>query len=371
MRPPDPMDDSIQFIIEEPQHTVGHKKRPRLVTSCDTCRLKKVKCIQKNQDPEGKCEACRLANVPCKFKDRERYFAERSRAIAGSAGYIRVNSPIPRSSTAAPLPPGDESPRFAQHPYNNVSSSASNRRSSSSPASPYPPPQTTNIYNNAYPPPSPLTSNARQVGNAVSASRHSDVQLFDPEHPRMPHPNLMPHFTEIFFERYSAQYPFMTADEIARKAWEGTLSPCIATCIAASAARYSDIPELTARGLTYVSEIYINNARALLQQDQFRPTMDNLHSLILLAWTEYKNSRVQAFTSYAEAVVRMAQDLGMTSEEVIRSFPDLQERSRLLLTWGNVIQLQSAVSMPPGGRVASVPDLELSSLDSPGTLFLD
>ena len=29
------MDDSFQFIIESPQHSQGHKKRPRLVTSCD------------------------------------------------------------------------------------------------------------------------------------------------------------------------------------------------------------------------------------------------------------------------------------------------------------------------------------------------
>jgi hypothetical protein len=29
------MEDSFQFIIESPQHNTGHKKRPRLVTSCD------------------------------------------------------------------------------------------------------------------------------------------------------------------------------------------------------------------------------------------------------------------------------------------------------------------------------------------------
>ena len=29
------MEDTFQFIIESPQHNVGQKKRPRLVTSCD------------------------------------------------------------------------------------------------------------------------------------------------------------------------------------------------------------------------------------------------------------------------------------------------------------------------------------------------
>ena len=27
--------DDVQFIIESPQNNQGHKKRPRLVTSCD------------------------------------------------------------------------------------------------------------------------------------------------------------------------------------------------------------------------------------------------------------------------------------------------------------------------------------------------
>lgn len=92
------MDESFQFIIESPQHTQGHKKRPRLVTSCDNwyaiigsseastyliihSRLKKIKCLQPS--PETKCEACKTARIPCRFRDRERYFAERSRAIAG------------------------------------------------------------------------------------------------------------------------------------------------------------------------------------------------------------------------------------------------------------------------------------------------
>ncbi len=44
-------------------------------------RLKKIKCLQPS--PEAKCEACKAAKIQCRFRDRERYFAERSRAIAG------------------------------------------------------------------------------------------------------------------------------------------------------------------------------------------------------------------------------------------------------------------------------------------------
>ncbi|KAF7365348.1 TKL/TKL-ccin protein kinase [Mycena venus] len=89
------MDDSFQFIKPRP-HVQGYKERPRLVTSCDNCRLKKIKCLQPT--PETKCEACKAARLPCRFRDRERYFAERSRAIAGP----NVGSPYgdePRSSS--------------------------------------------------------------------------------------------------------------------------------------------------------------------------------------------------------------------------------------------------------------------------------
>lgn len=89
--------DGLQIIIESPQDTQSHKKRPRLVTSCDnwsvsstmclipvvltptSSRLKKIKCLQPS--PETQCEACTIAKIPCRFRDRERYFAERSRAI--------------------------------------------------------------------------------------------------------------------------------------------------------------------------------------------------------------------------------------------------------------------------------------------------
>lgn len=44
-------------------------------------RLKKIKCLQPY--PDSKCDACSQAKVSCRFRDRERYFVERSRAIAG------------------------------------------------------------------------------------------------------------------------------------------------------------------------------------------------------------------------------------------------------------------------------------------------
>jgi hypothetical protein len=54
-------------------------------------RLKKIKCVQIKSQP--RCEACEAGNTPCQFRDRERYFAERSRIVTGaSAGSSPAHS---------------------------------------------------------------------------------------------------------------------------------------------------------------------------------------------------------------------------------------------------------------------------------------
>jgi len=82
--------DDFQFVFESPQAAQNHKKRPRLVTSCDNCRLKKIKCLQAS--PDSKCEACSQAKVSCRFNDRERYFVERSRVMAGPGSRSDIQS---------------------------------------------------------------------------------------------------------------------------------------------------------------------------------------------------------------------------------------------------------------------------------------
>ena len=46
-------------------------------------RLKKIKCVQVKAQP--RCEACETGNTSCQFRDRERYFAERSRIVTGAS----------------------------------------------------------------------------------------------------------------------------------------------------------------------------------------------------------------------------------------------------------------------------------------------
>ncbi|EUC67392.1 C6 transcription factor [Rhizoctonia solani AG-3 Rhs1AP] len=73
------MDLNFRFILEEPHGGAPQKgqqrKRARLVTACDACRIKKIKCIRTPKVQQ--CEACRVSNGNCLYGDRDRYQAER------------------------------------------------------------------------------------------------------------------------------------------------------------------------------------------------------------------------------------------------------------------------------------------------------
>jgi hypothetical protein len=100
----------LHFVLEHPQdnNRREHKKRPRLVTSCDnwyvppdscsvpipqsfscvppsrSSRAKKLKCIKGGEN--APCESCTNSGVTCEFRDRDQYFAERSAKSVNAAG---------------------------------------------------------------------------------------------------------------------------------------------------------------------------------------------------------------------------------------------------------------------------------------------
>ncbi|KAJ7078843.1 hypothetical protein B0H15DRAFT_859481 [Mycena belliarum] len=332
------MDDSFQFIIESPQHAQGHKKRPRLVTSCDNCRLKKIKCLQPT--PEAKCEACKAAKIPCRFRDRERYFAERSRAIAGP----NVGSPY-----------GDEARSPSLETYSNSSSSSpshSNPRSGTNSPKPsgvvVPDPDVRYL---SYPPESRRSIDRRSGGpSSLRPSRNDTiggprpVHLFDPERPQFPHPTYMAHFIQLFFEQLGAEFPFITYDEVSRAFWDQVLSPLMANCIAAMATRYSTLSELTVRGLHNVAETYGDNAKNILASINHIPSMDTLHGVMLLSWSEYKNNRIPGLRTYCQTAMRMAIDLGLSDQNVSPINASESERNRRRSTWASILQLHLTAS---------------------------
>ncbi|KAK7057449.1 hypothetical protein R3P38DRAFT_2841057 [Favolaschia claudopus] len=347
------MDDSFQFIIESPQHAQGHKKRPRLVTSCDNCRLKKIKCLQPS--PETKCEACKAAKIPCRFRDRERYFAERSRAIAGpnvgspygdeprSPSNSSASSPSlsnPRSSTNSPKPSGVVVPegdsRYLSYPPDS-------RRSIDRSSSLRGPTRNDSIAYNMAPPPMQQLQNPRH-NRPPSQHGVRPVHLFDPERPQFPHPTYMQHFIQLFFEQLGAEFPFIAYDEVSRDYWDQVMSPLLANCIAAMATRYSTMSELTVRGLPNVADTYGDNAKNMLASVAHVSSMDTLHGIMLLAWSEYKNSRIAGLRTYCQMAMRMAMELGLSEQTPSPINLTESERNRRRSTWASVLQLHLTAS---------------------------
>ncbi|KAL4080171.1 hypothetical protein V8B97DRAFT_1864476 [Scleroderma yunnanense] len=351
--------DGFQFIIESPHETQGHKKRPRLVTSCDNCRLKKIKCLQPS--PETQCEACTLAKIPCRFRDRERYFAERSRAIAGPSATTSFARPTGRTGPPDHFVACDGSPteypssQHAQIPYSNPQSLSHSQRSSHSPpgtgydtrSQPYASPEHTkssgaqrysptdeHIHHRSH------SSISQPYERATNQPVHYRLpQLFEPTQPQFPQRNWMPQFIQLFISQMGAQCPFLTYEDLCDKLRRQTMSSLMANCVAALGARVSEIPEVVARGPQLAAETYCENARELLTASLNQPTLETLHCVMLLAWSEYKGGRVHGFRQYSDLAMRTAMAIGL-SEQSLQLSPYDSYQNKLRLTWTSVNQMQ-------------------------------
>ena len=63
------------------------------------------------------------------------------------------------------------------------------------------------------------------------------IQLFDPENHQRPHPGLMTHFIQVFFERFGPDFPFLQYQDILADFWDQRLSLIVANCVAAMAVK--------------------------------------------------------------------------------------------------------------------------------------
>ncbi|KAG1870521.1 hypothetical protein C8R48DRAFT_596827 [Suillus tomentosus] len=330
--------DGFQFIIESPQETQGHKKRPRLVTSCDNCRLKKIKCLQSS--PETQCEACKAAKIPCKFRDRERYFAERSRAIAGPSSSPTYHGLSSRATiTASESSERSNSSGANEHatPASTAHTSPSQGYANSMSRSPsYSPPGTSSTDHGRY---QTYPDHSRPP---TTHSGYRPTQVFDPMNPQMPQRSWMPHFIQIFISQLGSQCAFMTYDDLYEKFRHQTLSPLLSNCIAALGARFSDIPDVVARGPQNVADIFCENAKEMLSAALNQPSLDVLHAVITLAWTEYKTGRLLGFRQYGDLAMRTAMAIGLSEESTRQMSPYDSYQNRLRLTWQSVSQLYAS-----------------------------
>jgi hypothetical protein len=69
------------------------------------------------------------------------------------------------------------------------------------------------------------------------------------------------HLVQVFFECFSRNFPFLQYEDVSRRVFNGTLSPLLANSIASLAARYSQSPDVLARGASAVSTAYADAAK--------------------------------------------------------------------------------------------------------------
>ncbi|KAF8482497.1 hypothetical protein DFH94DRAFT_690699 [Russula ochroleuca] len=368
--------DGLRFVLEAPQLSQTHKKRPRLVTSCDNCRLKKIKCVQVKAQP--RCEACEAGNTPCQFRDRERYFAERSRIVTGaSAGSSPAHSRRSSSSQSTELstipPPtrgdsvdasgwysGAQTSSDHGHPSRYASSSPSYSLSSSPQSNPdqwfsSPLVEPARLHYERQP---SYTSPVPQLGNGTSRGDYSHYAiqdapgaqrdratagqappLFDSRHGTMPHSTMLVHLVQVFFECFSRNFPFLQYEDVTRRMFNGTLSPLLANSIASLAARYSQSSDVLVRGASTVSNAYGDVAKRLLHDSSHVAYIEILHAVIVLAWSEYKAGRMAGPTEYSQMATKLAMSLGL-GNDVVGQASSERERTLLHSTWSSVVQLQ-------------------------------
>jgi hypothetical protein len=77
----------------------------------------------------------------------------------------------------------------------------------------------------------------------------------------MPHPTMLVHLVQVFFECFSRNFPFLQYEDVSRRVFNGTLSPLLANSIASLAARYSQSSDVLARGASTVSNAYGDAAK--------------------------------------------------------------------------------------------------------------
>ncbi|KAI0633287.1 hypothetical protein C8Q77DRAFT_776834 [Trametes polyzona] len=370
----------IEFVIEVPQSTRQNKKRPRLVTSCDHCRVKKIKCVQ--QPSTGKCEACAAARLPCLYRDREQYFAERTRMLSGAPSAVCDAS--------------DTDHNRAQ--LSAISTSSTSSRPSRSPPSSYTPPSSlspSDTPDRSYSP----THYPHMVSSSVdfdqfqafseglgaqavlpttwqdslqaslwshhSSGSHLGLQsltpplmtstpspssttgLFDPNDPTQPHPNLMVDFVPVFFDKFGAAYPFLSSSTVCDQFFRHRLSPLLANSIAASAARFSTVPEIQQIGPANATNVYCQMAKSLIPPGGIPASLDAVHALVVLSWVEFKRGRHVAFLAYARSAIRLASELGITGDSMhspLTQILDPEVVRVLQATLQSVLQLHRTIS---------------------------
>ncbi|TDL25049.1 hypothetical protein BD410DRAFT_718764 [Rickenella mellea] len=294
----------VHFVFEKPQkHDRPEKKRSRLVTSCDACRSRKIKC-RPSGFGDDVCEACKIASSNCVYEERDRIRAERGIANFTVAPANAIQTPtktlaakrVARGSAKSSSRSVSRPPQPVRRPSEDERTTDSDSTKSQSPP-------------------------VRDHNNVIS--------LFDHRRPDYPSPNLLPHFVSLFFPHVGDRFPWLDPEDTLRSAVAGTLNPAVANCIAAFAARFSDRMPRSADHRCFAGEPYVDMAKSLLATAMDPPSLETLQGLIMIAYLESGTPRQESFFAYTEAACVMAGDLNILYEDIIMLAES--ERSRVVM----------------------------------------
>ena len=73
--------------------------------------------------------------------------------------------------------------------------------------------------------------------HAFEGTEGNYSHLFDPKRPRYPHPDLIVHFTSLFFDKLASHFPFMDHNSTMMKVMNGTMPSILSNSIAALSSR--------------------------------------------------------------------------------------------------------------------------------------
>ncbi|GJJ12425.1 hypothetical protein Clacol_006667 [Clathrus columnatus] len=365
--------ENFRFILENPHpdaNNTKQRKRARLVTACDSCRIKKIKCQQTS--PNGRCEACKTAKTPCLFGDRDRYQAERGVSCAWSPPMqdIDMQALPPASSSSSSSSPNlsiRKGKSLAYSPY-AIQISAPTSRSGTPSSS----------FSSAYSQQFQSDSSIESSGGGTSSKKllpfahqflqhpssfdnnftsfHDDIPLFDHQRSRFPHPQRMHYLATLFFDTVGHSFPFLDRVDVLHRIEQKTCSAILANCLASLALRFSNNPE----NLSAASSFY-DMAKNLAANAISVPSIEALHALICLSWTEYGAGQMDTFWIFSRMVITMCLDLGLGHEATIQVATTPEVRTRLRLTWWTVVCIADIAASWATGRSTTI---DLSKYDT-------
>ncbi|TDL22659.1 hypothetical protein BD410DRAFT_861278 [Rickenella mellea] len=360
--------DGLRFILEDPHAASSReKKRSRLVTACDTCRAKKIKCHQSS--PSAKCEACKASKSACRFRDRERYHAQRSGSLSATSSAFNSDAEDVNSSDDSPRP------RRATLPFSDLGGLSQSRSSSLPPMLPKLPSEYTEMMGrNGSPrgdvgPERPGRRSSRQIGRfspveygflparhsspglvrasplraafelSLEGDSHHSELFFDPLRPSFPSFKYMQHGAELFFDNLGPHFPFLRRDQVIRSANDQTLPAPLANCIVGLALRFSLSEHSAGIPRYHLGEPFIDVAKEFVMPVICQPSLETLHALLLLAWCEYGSGHEAGLSLFTGYAVHMALDIGLGHDANIQMITTEQEQTDLRSTWWNVVTM--------------------------------